>query len=190
MARYSNIEPVKAHVRSAAYEIGERFDVGTIYGFGYRPNKTEHDDGLALDFMVFADKAKGDAIAAYAVANAQRLGVWYIIWYRRIWRSSTGVWGPYSGLNPHVDHPHISFYERAGDSNAPPVPGSQIDVPGPWNADKPEWLTGAEQVASWVTNPHNWLRVAMVTAGALFLLVAIVQWDKVQSTVKGAVKNV
>jgi hypothetical protein len=44
-------------------------------------------------------------------AMARRLGVMYLIWNRKMWRSynPTAGWQPYSGSNPHTDHIHISL---------------------------------------------------------------------------------
>jgi hypothetical protein len=59
-------------------------------------------------------KNRGDALAAWAVANAERLGIAYLIWYRMIWIDNHG-WRPYN--NPwgaddpsgwHTNHIHIT----------------------------------------------------------------------------------
>jgi hypothetical protein len=44
-------------------------------------------------------------------AMARRLGVMYVIWDSRIWRSYQAArgWQPYSGASPHTDHVHLSF---------------------------------------------------------------------------------
>ncbi|MEU8244072.1 hypothetical protein AB0C07_37940 [Actinoplanes missouriensis] len=90
----------------------------------YRPsNHGEHPKGRACDWMMTsggeahgAQKAKGDAMAAWAVANADNLGIMYVIWYRRIWTQNQG-WhaynNPWGGNNPsgwHTNHVHISMY--------------------------------------------------------------------------------
>jgi hypothetical protein len=81
----------------------------------------EHPKGRACDFAAAAtgfggaatggDRAYGDRLAAYFLANADRLGVLYVIWYRRIWMPATG-WRPYSsGGDPssaHTNHVHLS----------------------------------------------------------------------------------
>jgi hypothetical protein len=81
----------------------------------------EHPKGRACDFMMTpggeasgAQKARGDALAAWAVANADRLGLKYVIWFRRIWTRSEG-WhaynNPFGGDDPsgwHTNHVHIS----------------------------------------------------------------------------------
>lgn len=45
----------------------------------------------------------------------------YIIWNRRIWERSTG-WKPYSGVNPHTKHLHLSV-----------VTSGLADATTPWN---------------------------------------------------------
>ena len=83
----------------------------------------EHPKGRACDFMMTsggeasgAQKARGDAMAAWAVANVDRLGLKYVIWFRRIWTRSEG-WhaynNPFGGNDPsgwHTNHVHISVH--------------------------------------------------------------------------------
>lgn len=83
---------------------------------------SEHNEGRALDWMVDATtkagRAKANAFLDWMLATdgrgnrhaiARRLGVMYIIYNRQIWRSYEPGWGPYSGVNPHTDHIHISL---------------------------------------------------------------------------------
>lgn len=85
---------------------------------------SEHNEGRALDFMLDSSKASDVAIAnAFGVwlfatdaagnpyANARRLGIMYIIWHGRMWRSYdvAAGWQPYTGAENHYDHMHISF---------------------------------------------------------------------------------
>lgn len=105
---------VKPHVEQAAYAIGPRFGIRTVYGWA--PGQYDHPKGLALDFMVSdlpGDAAKhktiGDALAAFVLANAAALRVSYVIWYRRSWNPKRGTWAPYSGDSEHTDHVHVSF---------------------------------------------------------------------------------
>ncbi|MFI5893826.1 hypothetical protein ACIA5D_27365 [Actinoplanes sp. NPDC051513] len=83
----------------------------------------EHPKGRACDFMMTpgreasgAQKARGDAMAAWAVGNADRLGIMYVIWFRMIWTPEQGwhAYGnPYGGDDPsgwHTNHVHISMY--------------------------------------------------------------------------------
>ncbi|MEV1144383.1 hypothetical protein [Micromonospora sp. NPDC049799] len=84
----------------------------------------EHPKGRACDFSAAAggfedrtatggDKAYGDALAAWHVRNAGRLGVLYVIWYRQIWHPGTG-WRSYGGSGSpaadHTNHVHLSMY--------------------------------------------------------------------------------
>ena len=88
-----------------------------------RSNHGEHPKGRACDWMMTsggeahgAQKAKGDAMATWAVANADNLGIMYVIWYRKIWTRDEG-WhaynNPWGGDDPsgwHTNHVHISMY--------------------------------------------------------------------------------
>ncbi|UQU66792.1 hypothetical protein COUCH_11210 [Couchioplanes caeruleus] len=83
----------------------------------------EHPKGRACDFMMTsgseasgAQKARGDAMAVWAVANADALGIRYVIWFRMIWTADDRRWGPYNnpfgGDDPsgwHTNHVHISM---------------------------------------------------------------------------------
>jgi hypothetical protein len=126
-----NLGAVKPHVQAAAEEIASRFQITTIGGWravGSVPD-SDHPKGLAIDVMVVGPKS--DMVEQYAVANAQRLGITYIIHNRRIWQD--GKWTPYSGPSPHTDHVHISFAAAPGTGGAP-VAGSEsggnADLPG------------------------------------------------------------
>lgn len=106
-----NVGPVKPWVQAAADELGTRFGISTIGGYGNRDNATDHDDGLALDYMTRA----GGPLAAYAQANAARLGVTYVIWNQQIWSTSRAAegWRPMADRGGdtanHKDHVHVSF---------------------------------------------------------------------------------
>ncbi|MGY1827779.1 LysM peptidoglycan-binding domain-containing protein [Blastococcus sp. SYSU DS0541] len=99
-----------AHVRPDVQEIAEVHGVGTVLTRpGHSPTA-----GLAADFMVYADSAKGDAVAQYVIDNAARLGVEYVIWEQRIAGTWTGwAWqGMEDRGSPtanHMDHPHVAF---------------------------------------------------------------------------------
>ncbi|MFI7612353.1 coiled-coil domain-containing protein [Nonomuraea terrae] len=115
-----NITPRMRLVRNL---IGDRFEVP--YGIGcYRPIQDggEHPLGRACDFMLSrggampsaAELRRGDQIAAWAVKNAERLGIMYVIYRQRIWHVGTGSWRTMSDRGGttanHYDHPHISVY--------------------------------------------------------------------------------
>ena len=81
----------------------------------------EHPKGRACDFAASAsgfggvatggDRTYGNNLAAWGINNSDRIGVLYIIWFRRIWMPSTG-WRSYSGSGSpaaeHTNHVHIS----------------------------------------------------------------------------------
>ncbi|MFG2074190.1 coiled-coil domain-containing protein [Nonomuraea maritima] len=115
-----NITPRMRLVRDL---IADRF--GVPYGIGcYRPIQDggEHPLGRACDFMLSRggampsgdEPARGEEIAAWAIKNARRLGIMYVIYRQRIWHVRTGAWRPMSDRGGttanHYDHPHISVY--------------------------------------------------------------------------------
>jgi hypothetical protein len=82
----------------------------------------EHGKGRACDFSSNAttfvdarasgaDKTYGDNLAAWFIANSSRLGVLYVIWYKRIWHPGSG-WKSYGGdgtpAGDHYNHVHLS----------------------------------------------------------------------------------
>ena len=109
------------HVAEARDHLAKKF--GVPIG-GYRPGDTDgmgtgHGDGLALDLMVGDNKALGDEIAQYVLANYKNLNVSYVIWQQRFWAPFNSIYGGPGqwGLMPdrggvtanHYDHVHISF---------------------------------------------------------------------------------
>jgi hypothetical protein len=103
--------------------IKERFEVPNGIGC-YRAIQDggEHPLGRACDFMLSrggampsaAELKRGDEIAAWAIKNAKRLGIMYVIYRQRIWHVRTGAWRTMSDRGGttanHYDHPHISVY--------------------------------------------------------------------------------
>ncbi len=96
----------------------------THYTACYRSGGSgEHPLGRACDFSANAttfvnaaatggDKTYGDRLAAWALANADRLAVMYVIWYRQIWLPGSG-WRSYHGdgtpAGDHMNHVHVSI---------------------------------------------------------------------------------
>jgi hypothetical protein len=83
--------------------------VGSVEG-------SDHPHGRAIDVMTWSNRSLGWRIATWAVANADRLDVKYVIFNGRIWTRSRG-WHGYRhpsdpcNCNPtlrHDDHVHIS----------------------------------------------------------------------------------
>jgi hypothetical protein len=116
-----NITPRMREVRD---EVDRRF--GPFGAIGcYRPgNDGEHPLGRACDFMLSSGGVmptasavqKGYDIAAWAQANAARLGIMYIIYRQRIWdvRMESSGWVPMEDRGSitanHYDHVHISVF--------------------------------------------------------------------------------
>ncbi len=119
-----NITPRMREVRD---EVDRRF--GPFGPFGaigcYRPGSDgEHPLGRACDFMLSSGGVmpaassiqEGYDIAAWAQANASRLGIMYIIYRQRIWdvRMASSGWVPMENRGSitanHYDHVHISVF--------------------------------------------------------------------------------
>lgn len=181
---------VKPWVQAAAEEVGGRFNIATIGGVGQRPNASDHPKGLALDFM--CTKEQGDAIAAYGVANWDRLGLSYIIWEQRIKSSKTGAWVPMEDRGGatanHFDHNHWSFQNRQPTGGGPIVDifaGVSTSGSGTINGSGGDF----DSLLGWVGDSSNWVRVLIVVLGALLLFMgaALLMRSSVTSTIKKVV---
>jgi hypothetical protein len=115
--------------RRALNEVRAGFGVINIGGYcpgGCRTGHiagSDHYTGHAIDIMLTpintSNRALGNRIAGWLVANADRLGVKYVIWNERIWsraRAAEG-WRHYrhpSGRSnatlAHKDHVHLSVF--------------------------------------------------------------------------------
>ena len=115
---------VTARMREVRDEVDRRFGPFSAIGC-YRPgNDGEHPLGRACDFMLSSGGVmpaassiqKGYDIAAWAQANASRLGIMYIIYRQRIWdvRMASSGWVPMENRGSitanHYDHVHISVF--------------------------------------------------------------------------------
>lgn len=103
-------------------EVDSRF--GPFFSIGcYRPgDPQDHGSGHACDFMESPGgvmptpdrQANGDQVAQWAIDNASRLGIKYIIWKQRIYDMRSPGWSPMSdrgGITAnHFDHVHISVF--------------------------------------------------------------------------------
>jgi hypothetical protein len=112
------ITPRMAHAMSEAQKAGF-----THYVHCFREqNSGEHPKGRACDFAADkggfggvatgSSKTYGNNLASYFISNSSRLGVLYVIWFRRIWLPSSG-WKSYSGgggdpSSDHTNHVHLS----------------------------------------------------------------------------------
>lgn len=189
--------PVKPWVKEAADKVGNAFGVRTIYGVASRSTASDHPLGLALDFMVYAEKAKGDAIAQLFINNPRVFNITYVIWQQRIWsaaRANEG-WRPMENRGSitanHMDHVHVSF-----SANPPaggiPLPGG-LNIPNPFLGDGgiPNPLEPVQQIGSaiaWITEWHNIQRVLMAIFGAFLILFALLKFDTITNAAKTAGK--
>ncbi|MEV6347028.1 hypothetical protein [Actinoplanes sp. NPDC051851] len=79
----------------------------------------EHPKGRACDWSLqksgFSSAHNNDMmrygndLTAFLVRNADRLGIYYVIWYKQIWFPATGTWHAYHGVSDHTDHVHVSL---------------------------------------------------------------------------------
>lgn len=100
---------VAPDVAKAGDYFGQKYGIGTEYGVG--PGSvpgSDHPHGLAIDFMVYGNKKKGNSLAQDAIKNYKAWNIKYVIWYHYIWHPGRG-WSKYSGPSPHTDHVHVSF---------------------------------------------------------------------------------
>jgi hypothetical protein len=115
---------ITSRMRDVRDKIDNRFGPFLTIGC-YRPeNSGEHPLGRACDFMLSSGGIiptapkiqKGYDIAAWAQANASRLGIMYIIYRQRIWdvRMPSAGWVPMADRGSitanHYDHVHVSVF--------------------------------------------------------------------------------
>ena len=94
----------------------------TIGCFRGGADAQDHATGQACDFMVStggrmpsaSGRSQGDQTANYAIANASRLGIKYVIWRQRIYDMRSPGWRMMEnrgGITAnHYDHVHISVF--------------------------------------------------------------------------------
>ena len=109
-SRY-DLGPVKPQTSALADLLGPMFKITTVGGWRASDPYPDHPSGLAADFMV-TSRAVGDALAAYAAQNADRLGIEYILWNQQSWYPGQG-WRAMEDRGSitanHVDHVHITL---------------------------------------------------------------------------------
>lgn len=154
--RHYDIGPVLPATQYAADYLGTMFDITTIYGWRPEDPYPDHPNGWAADFMVYGDRARGDALAGYAQTHATELRVDYIIWYQRIWsvaRADEG-WRPMADRGGttanHKDHVHITVVHD--DSDIPGGSGGCAFLGGVLSRDNLAAGKGgdrADELAGW-----------------------------------------
>lgn len=103
------------------------------------PSQVEQVDDL-MTWLLAPDELGNSA------AMARRLGVMYVIWDSRIWKSYQAAkgWQPYAGASPHTDHVHLSFSWAGAlaetsywSGRVAPVMSRPLPPPSPVEADTP-----------------------------------------------------
>lgn len=169
-----NVQP---RVREIGNAVGNMFNVTNIGGWRATDPYPDHPSGWALDYMVYGDKAKGDRIAEYHIANAATLGVDYLIWYDRVWSPDRG-WRAYqpgnAGRHRHMDHVHVTYVASSGT-----IPGAtNLGLGNPLNPvddllSKLPVLKEVEKISATLDDPLFWRRVGVGALGVTAALVAI-----------------
>jgi hypothetical protein len=107
---------------SMRIEIDREFGPFPAIGCLRAGDSGEHGKGRACDFMEStggnmptADRqAHGDRVAAYAIQNASRLGIMYVIWKQRIYDMRRPGWRMMENRGGvtanHFDHVHVSMF--------------------------------------------------------------------------------
>jgi hypothetical protein len=117
-------DTITPRMRQVKDVIDRRFGPFSAIGCYRAENGGEHPLGRACDFMLStggvmpaaAGVERGYNIAAWAQANASRLGIMYIIYRQRMWdiRMASSGWVPMADRGSitanHFDHVHISVF--------------------------------------------------------------------------------
>jgi len=117
-------DTITPRMRQVKDAIDRRFGPFSAIGCYRAENGGEHPLGRACDFMLStggvlptaAGVRRGYNIAAWAQANASRLGIMYIIYRQRMWdiRMASSGWVPMADRGSitanHFDHVHISVF--------------------------------------------------------------------------------
>lgn len=158
--KHYSVGNVKPWVQEAADYLGSKYGIKTIYGYGTRSGVTDHDDGLALDFMMAgAGEKKLNALAAEVISKQRLLDVKYVIWKQRIqnlnsgdthWRGMEDRGDPTSN---HMDHVHVSFDSHGKVDHLVDYGGGGAGKNGGPLSPAERWLIGKE--SSGRTNANN-----------------------------------
>ena len=110
----SNPENAGLQEKAASYKekVGAKFGVED-YSLHRAGDPGDHGQGLAVDFMTYDDRAKGDAIAEYSINNMDESDINYVIWEQQIYGDLNRKWEPMEDRGSvtanHYDHVHVSF---------------------------------------------------------------------------------
>lgn len=109
-----SIEQLRKQINEAA-PMRSKISDGTIGDAAHAATKSEHNpdaNGVVRAIDITHDPRNGvdcNAIAE-AIKASRDPRVYYIIWNHRIWGPSVSdQWRPYTGINPHDHHMHVSM---------------------------------------------------------------------------------
>ena len=114
----SSLNKLEPYGKAAVVAVRAAFpQIKTIYGWrSSSAYSSDHPNGRATDNMIpdyKKNKALGDALAAWVIANGKTLHVTYIIWRQRSYTITRGSWKAMadrgSDTANHMNHVHISF---------------------------------------------------------------------------------
>lgn len=115
----TSLNKLQPYGKAAVLAIRAEFpQIVSIGGWrSYSAYSSDHPSGRAIDIMIpnyKSNKALGDSVAAFMIANAKTLHVKYIIWRQRYYPISRGTWSKManrgSDTQNHMNHVHVSFY--------------------------------------------------------------------------------
>lgn len=113
---------ITPRTRFMRQQVAKNFKLPFVVGCYRVDNHGEHPLGRACDFMMStggvlptpANRALGDALAAWVIKNGNKLGVKYVIWRQRIYNMSSPGWRMMNDRGSitqnHYDHVHVSMH--------------------------------------------------------------------------------
>lgn len=142
---------VYAAFKNAGYKFNGRPTTYTLIGMGTEVSKADLQPGD----LVFPDAGHvqiylgGGMIveAPHTGANVRKVPMWGFWRARRLMANDLTGDGPVSGTDP----------------SAPSTPGGQSD----------SQLAALASLATWLTNPHNWVRVLLIILGVILILFGV-----------------
>ena len=128
MAPSSHLTPLAEQLNKVvSAQFPQLAQTGGIGGWRASDPYPDHSSGRALDIMVGDNKALGDQINQWLMANAEQLGIQYTIWQQKNWNPD-GKGGASTspnivpGGNPTANHmDHVHAYVQDGQGQLLPV---------------------------------------------------------------------
>ncbi|ADX31947.1 tail length tape measure protein [Tsukamurella phage TPA2] len=150
IADFGGLRPVSQAYRAW---LMKAFGIADIGGYRAPDGYNEHSSGLALDVMVGANRALGDAVTGYTLGIANLLDLQWVIWKQAMHYPGGRVEGMADRGSPtqnHMDHPHILLgpgaqiggYPAVNDVKWDPAMLSQVSPAG---GGAPKEVTTPEQ---------------------------------------------